>query len=107
MPEIITSDNGLQFSATTFSKCAEEWRFTHLTSSPRYLQSNGKAERAVQTPKDLITKPEDPYLALLSYRSMPLHNGYTPAELLMGKRLRSTLPLAPEKLTLNGLKQSS
>ena len=30
---------------------------------------------------------------------MPLYNEYTPAELLMGKKLRSTLPLAPEKLT--------
>lgn len=49
--------------------------------------------------KDLITKSEDPYLALLSYRSMPLYNGYTPAELLMGKKLRSTHALAPEKLT--------
>ena len=32
-------------------------------------------------------------------RSTPLENGYTPAELLMGRKLRSTLPLAPEKLT--------
>ena len=30
---------------------------------------------------------------------MPLYNGYTPAELLMGKKLRSTHALAPEKLT--------
>ena len=98
IPEIITADNGSQFSAATFSKFAEEWGFTHLTSSPHYPQSNGEAERAVQTAKDLITKSEDPYLALLSYRSTPLHNGYTPAQLLMGRKLRSTLPLAPEKL---------
>ena len=99
IPEIIISDNGPQFSAATFSKFAEEWGFTHLTSSPHYPQSNGEAERAVQMAKDLITKSEDPYLALLSYRSTPLHNGYTPAELLMGRKRRSTLPLAPEKLT--------
>ncbi len=47
----------------------------------------------------MITKSEDPYLALLSYRSTPLQNGYTPAELLMGRKLRSTLPLVSEKLT--------
>ena len=46
-----------------------------------------------------MTKSEDPYLALLSYRSSPIHYGYSPAELLMGRKLRSTLPLAPEKLT--------
>ena len=56
-------------------------------------------KRVVKTAKDLIVKSEDPYLALLSYRSTPLENGYTPAELLMGRKLRSTLPLAPEKLT--------
>ena len=83
----------------SFSKFAEEWGFTHLTSSPYYPQSNGEAERAVKTVKSLITKSEDPYLALLSYRSMPLQNGYTPAELLMGRKLRSTLPLVSNKLT--------
>ena len=28
-----------------------------------------------------------------------MNNGYTPAELLMGRKLRSILPSAPEKLT--------
>ena len=96
IPEIIVSDNGPQFAAATFSKFAEE---CHLTSSPHYPQSNGEVERAVKTAKDFLIKSEDPYLALLSYRSTPLENGYTPAELLIGRKLRSTLPLAPEKLT--------
>ena len=99
IPEIVVSDNGPQFAAATFSKFAEEWGFTHLTSSPHYPQGNGEVERAVQTAKNLIIKAKDPYLAILSYRSTPLDNGYTPAELLMGRKLRSTLPLAPEKLT--------
>lgn len=99
IPETVVSDNGPQFAAASFSKFAEEWGFTHLTSSPRYPQSNGEAERAVKTAKNLIVKSEDPYSALLSYRSSPLQNGYSPAELLMGKKLRSTLRLASEKLT--------
>ena len=98
VPEIVVSDNGPQFSAAGFSKFAEDWGFTHLTSSPRCPQSNGEAEHAVKTVKALITKSEDPYLALLSYRSTPLQNRYTPAELLMGRKLRSSLPLSPEKL---------
>ena len=80
-------------------KLAEEWGFTHLTSSPHYPQSNGNVERAAKTAKDLIIKSEDPYLVLLSYRSTPLENGYNPAEPLMGRKLHSTLPLVPEKLT--------
>lgn len=99
IPEVLISDNGPQFAAATFSKFAKEWGFTHLTSSPHYPQSNWEVERAVKTAKSLLNKSEDPYLALLSYRSTPLYNGYSPAELLMGRKLRSTLPLAPEKLT--------
>ncbi|CAB3996246.1 Transposon Ty3-I Gag-Pol poly [Paramuricea clavata] len=76
IPEIVMSDNGPQFSAATFSKFADEWGFTHLTSNPYYPQSNGEAERAVKTAKSLFAKSEDPYLALLSYRTTPLQNGH-------------------------------
>ena len=64
----------------------------HTTSSSRYPQSNGEAERMVQTMKKLLTKSDDPYQGLLSYRSAPLSNGYSPAELLMGRQLRSFVP---------------
>ena len=94
IPEIVVSNNGPQFAAATFSKFAQEWGFTHLTISPHYPQSNGEVERAVKTPKNLIIKAKDPYLAVLSYRSTPLDNGYTLAELLMGRKLRSTIPYA-------------
>ncbi|XP_044167255.1 uncharacterized protein K02A2.6-like [Acropora millepora] len=72
IPDITISDNGPQFAAATFSKFAEEWGFTHLTSSPQYPQSDGEVGRAVNTAKGLIIKSEDPYMALLSYRSTPL-----------------------------------
>jgi len=52
-----------------FKKFAEESGFSHTTSSPEYPQSNGTAERAVQTGKRILRKvaPEnkDPFEGLL------------------------------------------
>ena len=48
IPETVISDNGPQYSSAEFSKFAQKWGFSHLTSSPKYPQSNGEAERTVQ-----------------------------------------------------------
>jgi len=98
IPDTVISDNGPQYSATVFSNFSKEYGFTHVTSSPRYPQANGEAERAVKTVKELLKKNDDPYLAILAYRSTPLENGYSPAELLMGRRLRTTVPTINQQL---------
>ena len=98
IPNTVMSDNGPQYSATAFEEFSKEYGFTHTTSSPRYPQANGAAERVVKTVKQLLTKNQDPYLAMLTYRSTPLENGYSPAELLMGRKLRTTLPMSKEQL---------
>ena len=97
VPEEVVSDNGPQFSSRTFQKFSREYGFEHITSSPLYPQSNGEAERAVRTVKSLWKKEKDPFLALLIYRATPLEIGYSPAELLMCRRLRTTLPMAQEQ----------
>ena len=59
IPEQVISDNGPQYSNTRslfdgsheFKQFAKDWGFIHTTSSPKYPQSNGAAERAVQTAK--------------------------------------------------------
>ncbi|UYV80976.1 hypothetical protein LAZ67_19002333 [Cordylochernes scorpioides] len=56
------------------------------------------AEAGVKIAKLILKKNQDPSLGLLEYRSTPLENGYSPAELLMGRKLRTTLPIAPENL---------
>ena len=98
IPDTVVSDNGPQYSAADFSNFAMQYGFTHVTSSPKYPQANGEAERAVQTVKNLLKKSDDPYLAMLAYRSTPLENGYSPAELLMGRRLRTMIPTIAKQL---------
>ena len=68
-------------------------KFEYLTSSPRYAQSKGKAENAVQTVKQLFRKCKDTrqseFLALLDWRDTPTEGmGTSPAERLWvdGKR---------------------
>uniref|UniRef100_A0A1A8V0X7 Gypsy retrotransposon integrase-like protein 1 n=1 Tax=Nothobranchius furzeri TaxID=105023 RepID=A0A1A8V0X7_NOTFU len=64
IPTELRSDNGRQFSSEHFQKFASEWGFAHTTSSPRFPQSNGEAERAVRTVKSLLQK-EDTHISLL------------------------------------------
>ena len=70
-----------------------------MTYSPYFPQSNGCAERVVQTMKSLLKNSADPYLTMFTYRSTPLlWCGLSPAELLMGRRLRANVPQVVEQL---------
>ena len=89
IPELARSDNGPPYDSQEYSHFAREWGFQIAPSSAMYAQSNGEAERAVQTVKNILKKERDKEIALLVYRSTPLSNGYSPAELLMGLRLRT------------------
>ena len=74
IPDVVRSDNGPQFASECFRKCAREWGFSHVTSSPHFPQSNGEAERAVRTIKDILKKSSDTYRGLMAYRAVPLAN---------------------------------
>lgn len=69
IPLEIISDNGPPFNAQEFSLFTSKWGINHITSSPKYPQSNGLAERTVQTIEKLLKKSIDAgtYIALMQY----------------------------------------
>uniref|UniRef100_A0A3B3QZC1 Gypsy retrotransposon integrase-like protein 1 n=1 Tax=Paramormyrops kingsleyae TaxID=1676925 RepID=A0A3B3QZC1_9TELE len=96
IPLVVVSDHGPCYHSREFQDFAAHYDFKHVTSSPLHAQSNGKAEKGVHIVKQLLKKASegksDPYLALLSYRATPLEHGASPAELLMNRKIRTTLP---------------
>ena len=107
VPKTVMSDNGPQFGCKEFRSFARQYCFSHLTSSPRYPQSNGMVERMIQTVKQCMKKctaaGHDPYLAMLIYRATPLTSSIpSPAELLNGRRYRALLPTRSLQQTAHG-----
>jgi len=106
------ADNGPQYSSEAYAAFTRQFQFEHVTSSPRYPQSNREAERAVQMVKNLLKKEADLHFALLSYRSTPLKCGFSPSKLLMARKLRTNVPITQESLKpavpdLTALKEKS
>ena len=54
IPEVLRSDNSPQYVSHEFAEFAKAYGFQHITSSPRFPQSNGEAERMVKTIKGLV-----------------------------------------------------
>ncbi|XP_062297408.1 uncharacterized protein K02A2.6-like [Scomber scombrus] len=98
LPELLVCDNGTCFTSTEFKDFLSKNGIRHVTSAPYHAASNGLAERGVQTFKRMMKKcPEGTLTAkvarvLFSYRVTPhTTTGLSPAELLLGRKLRCTL----------------
>ena len=97
IPAEMVSDNGPQFSSQEMKEFSENYGFRHITTSPHYPQANGLAERTVKTVKSLLEHSTDPHKALLSYRATPIPwCALSPAELLMGRKIRTDVPQVKE-----------
>ena len=68
VPDKIMADN-TPFASRDMTTFAKDRNFNIITSSPQYAQSNGQAERTIQTVKSLLKKAMDsgcdPYVPLL------------------------------------------
>lgn len=75
IPDTVVPDNGQPFASDIVQEFASTYDFEHLTSSPTYAQSNGKAENSVRKAKSLLEEAakskRDPYLSLLDWRNTP------------------------------------
>ena len=101
LPETIVSENGTQFTSTVFQEYCAENAIKHVRSPPFHPQSNGQAERFVDTFKRALIKlrndgtyKESLQTFLFSYRTTPCAsspNGLSPAENFLGRQLRSVL----------------
>lgn len=97
--DVLVSDNGPQFASEEFTSFAQKWGFDHVTSSsPRYPQSNGKAENTVKTVKRLFIKcresGQSEFLALMDWRNTPTEGlGTIPAQRFLNHRCKTLLPI--------------
>ncbi|BHF62582.1 hypothetical protein SprV_0200556400 [Sparganum proliferum] len=100
LPEVLVSDNGSQFTSSSFEDFCRQHNIQHLRLPPYHPQSNGQAERFVYTFKRALLKArgegttdEIVQALLFSYRTKPnpaSPGGLSPAEALMGRKLRTT-----------------
>ena len=86
-----------------FEDFSRKLNFDHVTSSSRYSQSNGFAERTVQTVKKILKKVRNsstsPLLPVLEHRTNPsLDTGCIPTQVLMSRKFRSVVPCLPIQL---------
>ncbi|EFP01961.1 hypothetical protein CRE_22892 [Caenorhabditis remanei] len=101
IPDTLVTDNGSQFTSSAFNEFCKSQGINHIRSPPYHPQSNGQAERFVDTLKRALGKlkgeeTDDTALNIFlqNYRSTPCDaspNHVTPAENFIGRRIKTFL----------------
>ena len=99
VPDTVIRDNGPQFQCKEVRHFAHEFDFQHQTCSQAFPQANGLAESGVKIAKTIL-RQAPPVVALLNYRAKPHSStGASPAQVLMGRQLKTKLRVLPDNLT--------
>ena len=103
--ETVTKLLGSCFRSNNFRRFCDQLDIGHVTSSPYYHQSNGRAERAVATIEQILKKSAsdiDITKALTTYLDTPVSDTLpSPAELFHDRRIntRLSMGMTPAPLT--------
>ena len=105
VPEQLSSDGGPEYISKDFQDFLKTWGVQHRLSSAYHPQSNGHAEVTVKAMKRLLRNNVDHNgklntdavtRAMLQLRNTPeSDSGLSPAQILLGRTLRDSLPLKP------------
>ena len=106
LPNTLVSDNGAVFTSEEFETFTRKNGIKHIRTTPYHPSSNGQVERVVQVFKEGTERSGSGTLEtklnrfLFHYRTTPhTTTGLTPAELLMGRHIRTHLDLMHPDLT--------
>ncbi len=109
LPRVLLSDRGSAFTSEPFQNFLTACNVRHRASTPQYAQSNGAAERAVQTLKHLRAKCSSAsqlFQAVLQLQNTPRGLAQaTPSGLFLGRSQRTTADLVPRQFSRPWLTQ--
>ena len=104
-PEVLISDHGPQFGSAEFRAFTKKIAITHHTARTEYPESNGMAERTIQTAKNILRKvisdgkSLNDALQVRTIRSTPVDSGLpSPTVLLQSRNIHGNLPFTSEAL---------
>ena len=104
IPRLLVTDNGTAFTSQDMEQFLRKNGIKHILTAPYHPSSNGQAERTVETVKNMLRKLTKGDIntrvnrLLLTLRTTCSVEGRSPAQLLMGRQLRTMLDvLHPEE----------
>ncbi|PIK36096.1 hypothetical protein BSL78_27072 [Apostichopus japonicus] len=99
-PTKLISDNGPQFTSEMMIQFCERHEINHVTSAPHHQQANGRAERNIQTVKNMLKKTDSTETSaslrniLTLLRDTPISSEIpSPYTLMFKRKVRTQLPI--------------